>query len=1139
MVRIDGPCQRCEAAWKAGESPDLEACLSEVGEEDRRLLFRELLALDLAYRRRHGEELTPDRYRGRFPEHAELIAAAFAAVPLQSTGPPGSAEVRGPSTVPEQLSTGGSTVAGPLLTGYELLGELGRGGMGEVYRVHDPDFDRPLALKVMRAELAHQPGAESRFLAEARITGRLQHPGIPPVHELGRLDDGRPFLAMKLIEGRTLHELLKERPTPAGGLPRFVTIFGQVCQAVGYAHNQGVIHRDLKPHNVMVGAFGEVQVMDWGLAKTLASGGCEPPGCISAGGSHPPLAPGATAAGMILGTPPFMAPEAARGEVERVDERADVFGLGAILCVILTGQPAFVGTDAHPVVRAAASGNVADAFARLDRCGADAELIALAKRCLAPDREQRPRDASEVAAAVVTYQAGVEERARKAELDRAAAEARAAAEQARAQEAQARIAAEKKRAEEATAKAKAERRARRVTLGLAAALLLLVVGGGIGAWLVQQQREATAQGIRARMEQARSLGAEGWEKHDQRKLGEAEAAVAQALEVAHSSNASVALRQEVEAVREEIEDKIKTTERNGILLRALIEVREPRETPRYVTDGTGQMVALAEPSLEEQFTAAFRRWGVNLDSDSREEVLVRLEAQPQLVVQEIVDGLDAWSLDRRRKGVEQGLWQRLLDVAERLDRNENRRKLRRLLADSPLKQTKANAEVWKRSRMDLLKHAKTIEATAEPVLSLLSLARVLQTFGEIPMAEEMLRTSLAKHPKEVVLLVALGDLLERQKPPRSEEAIGFYRAARSARPQLGIALGRALIGANQTVEAEKVIRDLLARQGEIPDLHYYLGNALYAQKKLDQAVSAYRKAIQGQLHLGEAYNNLGLALRDQKKLDEAVAAFRQAIRIKPDSALPYYNLGLALRDQKRLAEAVTAYQKAIQLQPGLAEAFNNLGVALAEQKKLNEAVAAFRRADQLLPNHPLIRKGLQFAEHLLKLEKKLSAILANKEHPRSVEERIELAKFCIGYKTFYAAGVRFLSEAFAAEPKLAEDLHEAYRYHAARAATLATAGKGEDAKNLNDQQRRKLRQQALAWLGADLDAYGKLVAKENKAVREFVQQRLSHWQQDADLATLRDTKELAVLPEQEGKAWQRLWEDVAALLKKCQPARSP
>src|SRR5262249_47881697 len=258
---------------------------------------------------------------------------------------------------------------------------------------------------------------------------------------------------------------------------------------------------------------------------------------------------------------------------------------------------------------------VADAFARLEACGADAELIALAKRRLAPDREQRPRDASEVAAAVLAYQAGVEERARKAELDWAAAEARAVAEQARAEEAQARVAAEKKqaeeaeaRAEEATAKARAERRARRVTLGLAAALLLLVIGGGAGAWLVLQQRAATAGGIRARIEQARSLRGDGWKKHDERKLAEAKVAAEQALEIARSSHASVALQQEAEAEGEETEKKIKAAKKNSALLAALLDVSEPRETARYTTTESGQMMALAEPSVEEQFVGAFQRW---------------------------------------------------------------------------------------------------------------------------------------------------------------------------------------------------------------------------------------------------------------------------------------------------------------------------------------------------------------------------------------------------------------------------------------------------------------------------------------------------------------------------------------------------
>jgi DNA-directed RNA polymerase specialized sigma24 family protein len=138
------------------------------------------------------------------------------------------------------------------------------------YRARDAALDRPVALKTLRPRHAGSPAALARFVSEAAVTGRLHHPGVPPVHAVGTLPDGRPFLAMKLIEGRTLHELLREQGhSPA----RWLAAFEVVCQAVGYAHSQGFIHRDLQLGNIMVGAFGEVQVMDWGLAKTLAGPG--------------------------------------------------------------------------------------------------------------------------------------------------------------------------------------------------------------------------------------------------------------------------------------------------------------------------------------------------------------------------------------------------------------------------------------------------------------------------------------------------------------------------------------------------------------------------------------------------------------------------------------------------------------------------------------------------------------------------------------------------------------------------------------------------------------------------------------------------------------------------------------------------
>src|SRR5262245_38032874 len=156
---------------------------------------------------------------------------------------------------------------------YELKEEIGRGGMGSVYYARDTRLKRDVAVKVLLSRYATAGSAAVRFVEEALITGQLQHPGVPPVHDLGTLPDGRPFIAMKLIRGRTLSALRSatDRPDPS----RLIAIFERICQTVAYAHAKHVIHRDLKPGNVMVGQFDEVQVMDWGLAKVVGPGAGE------------------------------------------------------------------------------------------------------------------------------------------------------------------------------------------------------------------------------------------------------------------------------------------------------------------------------------------------------------------------------------------------------------------------------------------------------------------------------------------------------------------------------------------------------------------------------------------------------------------------------------------------------------------------------------------------------------------------------------------------------------------------------------------------------------------------------------------------------------------------------------------------
>ncbi|MGH7495485.1 MAG: serine/threonine-protein kinase [bacterium] len=315
-------------------------------------------------------------------------------------------------------------------TKYRLLQKFSAGGMGTIYLAEDARLLRKVALKVMH--LADPAGEQTaRMMREARVIAQLEHPGIVPVHDVGELPDGRVFYVMKFVQGQRLDQYA----TDQRALPERLRVFQKICEAVAFAHANGVIHRDLKPENVMVGAFGEVLVMDWGLAKIMPADVLPDKSRIEDRGSNVESASIAnqrnqhqttgiehrassiqhqTQHGTIMGTPAYMAPEQRRGEIGEIDPRTDVYALGAILKFLLPGE---AGTHIVDITR---NGKPANHSSSPFPSKAPKYLTAICAKAMAVTKTQRYAGALELAndverflngLAVTSYRENILERA--------------------------------------------------------------------------------------------------------------------------------------------------------------------------------------------------------------------------------------------------------------------------------------------------------------------------------------------------------------------------------------------------------------------------------------------------------------------------------------------------------------------------------------------------------------------------------------------------------------------------------------------------------------------------------------------------------------------------------------------------------
>jgi serine/threonine protein kinase/Flp pilus assembly protein TadD len=1080
------------------------------------------------------------------------------------------------------------------------------GGLGEVLIARQHELDRLVALKRIRPEKLHEQ-ARYRFLREAAITARLQHPGIVPIYGLGQDDDG-PFYTMPFIQGQTLQEAIEGfhgddslRRDPGRGSLELRGLLQQwitVCNTVAYAHDQGIMHRDLKPSNIMLGPYGETLVMDWGLAKPFSRDGrvSEPE---TDAPSPSPSPEDLTVEGTVLGTPRYMSPEQARGQP--AGPASDIFSLGLILHAILTGKSAFdeaslLGADPLAAVRAAA---VVPPRRRKSSVPRALEAICLKALSARPeDRYASPRTLADDVTRwladlpVTAWREPWPDRVRRwAKRHRTAVAATAA--------------------------------------GCAAALVL----GGIGLYSYQRQvrqETASAEAALARAEQSRSDARLAWsERLDATAWGLAEdrALAAAALD---SRRLPSGVHERLQSLSERVKAEAGAARADESLLNDLAAVRAARnDHPHYVGSS--------------EYGRVFNSRGLSSALGAPASTAATLRKRPGLVAIQIASYLDDWSLVLRIDGKSPDQADRITDLARALDPDAWRNRLRDAVS---LPDQEAR-------RLAVLRLAAEHDVAAQPSPTVTLLATALREAGEPGPAISLLESARFRYRDVPWIHQELGLSLRAVRPPRREAALRAFTAATTLRPEMGFELARALRDSGQTVEAISVLQEVALRRPEA--IYFYelalmksevsgvtaeakelyqraiassrsrvssgaddfdarrqLGLSLYRLGDLAGAVTELRQATRLRPDYATAPNDLGFVLLDSKDwtggiaelraairlnpayaeartnlglalhisgdtagaiaelheairlkpdlaqahdtlgfflfrlgdLAGAIAADREAIRLKPDSAQAHYNLGAALDRSGDRAGAIVELQEVARLQPNDPRVQFNLGQLLGLAGRFQEALVAMERADALGAQQPEWRypsaDWVKQYRREVELEAKLSKFLSGQDRPADAAERAELASIA-GRKGLHAASARLLAEAFAERPALAEDPATSRRYNAACSAALAGCGKGQDKPPPGPADRNRFRALALAWLHADLTAWAEREPGNQTPARAATARVLRHWQNDADLAGVRDLKELAKLAEPERREWQSLWAQVDVLLHQAEEraARPP
>jgi serine/threonine-protein kinase len=1060
----------------------------------------------------------------------------------------------------------------PRIPGYEVEAILGRGGMGIVYKARDLSLNRLVALKMLLAGSYAGAAERGRFVREAEAVAGLRHANIVQVHGAGD-HEGRPYYTMEYVEGGSLAQMLAGTPQPARQAAALVATLAEAAQV---AHRGGIVHRDLKPANILLTADGTPKMADFGLARHFDGG------------------PGLTLTGARLGTPSYMAPEQATGDVHRIGPAADVYSLGAILYEMLTGRPPFRGETAAETERQLTADEPVPPTRLNPTVPRDLETICL--KCLHKDPQRRYATAAALADDLGRFQRDEPIAARPAGLP------------------------------ERTARWVRRHPAHSAMLAASLLLAIMLVGGSL--WLAMQQARQR-NGVEADLKEMARL-------QDGARWMEARAVLERA-DAWLGWGVPGDLRRRLGQARRDLDLVIQL---NAIRL-------------RRVTRGE---LVFYQAQADREYQATFREAGLGTVRDDPAKVAAAVQASA--VRGALVAALDDWAvcgtdterrdwlLDVARRADPDPLgWRhRILDPAAWTDPTALTELARTVPGSQPVSLLLALGERLRATGGD-----------AAPFLKRVQKEHPADFWANLIVGNAMLlwaprdaagyyRAALSSRPGAAVGYCAVGDALRLQNG--LDEAIDYYKKALEVDPGYARAysnLGHTLLSQDRVDEAIENCRKAVQVDPDYAWAYHNLANALRAKGRLDEAFDQYQQVIRLDPKNREVETSMRTVLMRQGRGQEARLRWRKAL----DGNLPEYEAWSGYAELCLFLGQEEEYGRACQ---ALLDRFGATTVAtIAEQigrvclllpgtggrrqtgaGLIDRALATKRSTPAWIYRYFLFAKGLaEYREgrassaislmdgeasrvlgpaprlllamaqhdqgqteqarhslasavvgfdwsvdqadvrdawicHLLRREAEALilpdrlALVRGGTPPRDNDERLALAGFCQS-EALYHAAARLYADAFAADPNLAvelasacrsraalgekqpvsrlEELTTECRYPAARCAALAGCGLGKDGAELDEGERARWRRQAREWLQGDLAMWAATLESGPRSTWILVRRMLMQWQADPDLAGLREPGAVAKLPADERKEWAALWTEVAAALDRSKNAQ--